>query len=467
MLKKNLESEHVGEDRKHRGRFWRKTRWAFIFSVTLVALFPVRLAAQTTSSAAPTSDQGFGYGTGVQTPLQFAGENAPENLAALSFGASAYYDDNVLASNTGQVGDEALSLNSNLRISRQTKNLALGFDYAPFFQLYRQLGKDSQLNQVASLDLAYLLAPRFILGLHDTFGYQYGAYPSLNEEPILSGPTSPTALNQLIFPYTVRTLTNMAGLDLTFKKSRRTSVTFSGGYNLGRFGNQAGAIESLYNNKGAHGGVKFKYRATEHTSFGFALDHHDSTYQLGGVFGQRTQNESALLSVESRLSPTLIVTVNGGTQYVHTLGQSSVEAGAGHGFYGAGGGSITEEVRNTALTFSVQRNVSDGGGLYASVISTDATFAVRRRLVVHWEVSLRGGADRADNLFSQRANERTDFLTGGIYFTRPLRNGSVFHISYVNMHESYKGTLPAFDGFDRNQVAIGFDFRVKTIPLAP
>jgi hypothetical protein len=34
------------------------------------------------------------------------------------------------------------------------------------------------------------------------------------------------------------------------------------------------------------------------------------------------------------------------------------------------------------------------------------------------------------------------------------------------MHELYKGTLPVFYGFDRNQVSIGFDFRLKTIPLA-
>jgi hypothetical protein len=258
----------------------------------------------------------------------------------------------------------------------------------------------------------------------------------------------------------------MVGLDLTFEKSRRTSVTFSGGYNLSRFGNQNGANQGLYNAKGTFGSVQFKRRATEHTSFALRLIHHDSTYQLADVFSARTQTESALLSMESRLSPTLTVTLNGGPQYVHPLGQTSAHPGAGEGFYGAGGGSITEEVRKTALTFSAQRSVSDGGGLYATVINTDALFGARRQLVGHWEADLNVGVTRASNLITQAANERTDALLGGIDFRRPLANGSVLHISYATMHEKYGGILPVFFGFDRNQLSIGFDFRLKSIPLS-
>ena len=466
MLETNLESGLVGGDRKFMGRCGQKTLRVFEFFVALVVLFPVGLTAQTTSSPALGPDQGFGYGTSVQNSLKFEGENTPENLVSLSFGAAALYDDNVLSTNADRVSDEALSLNTTLAISRQTKNLKLDFDYSPFFLLYRQFSKFDQLNQSANMDLTYRLAPRFILGLHDTLGYRYGAYPTLIDAPILSGPSSPTTLNQMILPYTIRTLSNMVGLDLTFEKTRRTSVTFSGGYNLSKFGNQTAANQSLYNTKGLFGGVEFKRWATEHTSFSFRLLHHDSTYQLGELFGQRTQTESALFSVESRLTPTLTVSLNGGPQYVHTLDQPSAQAGVGQGFYGAAGGSITEEVRKTALTLSVQRSVSDGGGLYASVIDTTGTFGVRRQLVGRWEADLNIGATRASNLVSQNADEKTDVLLGGIDFVRPLRNGSALHISYATMHELYKGTLPVFYGFDRNQVSIVFDFRLKSIPLA-
>jgi hypothetical protein len=142
-----------------------------------------------------------------------------------------------------------------------------------------------------------------------------------------------------------------------------------------------------------------------------------------------------------------------------------VEAGVAKGFYGSGGGSITKEVRKTALTFSAQRAVSDGGGLYTSVISTSAILGVRRRLVGRWEADLHGGAARADTSLSQLTNEKSDALTGGIDFMRPLRNGSLLHISYATMHELNTSALPVFRGFDRNQVSIGFDYRLKTTPL--
>jgi len=433
-----------------------------VFSATLVALFPLGLAAQTSSS-----DQGSGYGTGIQSPLQFAGENAPENLVNLSFGAAAFYDDNVLGSNSDRVGDEALSLSSRFGVSRQTEHVSLNFGYNPFFHLYRQFSQYDQLNQSADLSLALHLSPRFILGLHDGFGYLYGGYPTLTEQPILSGTTPPTSLNQLILPYTIRTLSNVAGLNLTFEKSRRTSITLSAGYNLDRFGNQGGVGQPLYNGKGASGGVTVTYLISEHTGLGFHLLHQDDTYRGGSIFGyeDRTQIESGLFFVKSQLSPKLTVTLNGGPQYVHTLGLSSGEAGVAEGFYGAGGGSVTEEVRSTALTFSIQRNVSDGGGLYTSVINTSANLGVRRRFVGRWEADLHGGAARGDTQLSQAATENTDVAIGGIDFRRPVLNGSMLHISYATMHELNKGTLPVFHGFDRNQVSIGFDFRVKAASL--
>ena len=471
MLKKTLESKHVCEFRKQRGRFRGNAGRDLIFSVALFALFPISLAAQAVPTTIPGSitstTQGFVYGTGVQPPLQFAGQTEQQNLVGLSFGAAGLYDDNVLARNSDRVGDEALSLNSHLNVLRQTEHLAVSFDYTPFFLLYRQLSNYDQLNQAANVGLTYQLAPRFILGLQDTFGYQYGAYPALGGDQILSGPLSPTALNQFIFPYSIRTLTNTAGLDLTFMKSRRTSFTFFGGYNQRRFGNQAGESEPLYNGIGFSGGLAYDFRATEHTSVGLLVIHQDTTYQGGEVFGfrQRSQIESGYVSVSSRLSPTLSVTLFGGPQYFHTLGQSAVGSNVSGAFEGSGGGSVTMEAGKTALSLSLQRSVSDGGGLYTSVISTNVTFGVRRRLVGLWEADLRGGAAQSNTSLFQLANETTKGLTGAIDITRPFRKGSVFHITYSTTHQLSSGNLAVFPDFDRNQVSIGIDYRLKNIPL--
>jgi hypothetical protein len=471
MLKRNLESETAGDFQNLGDRLSRESLWTLMLSMTFLALFPVRLGAQATPTTVPGSttspSQGFVYGTGVQAPLQFAGQTELQNFVGISFGASAMYDDNVLGRNTDRVGDEALSLDSQINVLRETEHLGVSFDYTPFFLLYRQLSNFDQLNQAANFGLTYQLSPRFILGLHDTFGFQYGAYPSLGGNEILSGPLSPTGLNQLILPYSIRTLSNTTGLDLTFMKSPRTSLTIFGGYNEREFGSQTTESEPLYSGVGGNIGLSYSYRITEHTSFGLLAIHQDTTYQGGEVFGyrQRSQIESGYVSVSSRLSPTLSVTLFGGPQYFHTLGQVPGGSNVAGEFEGSGGGSITKEAGKTAISLALQRSVSDGGGLYTSVIGTSITLGVRRRLVGRWEADLRGGAAESDTSLFQLANETTKGITAAIDVTRPIRKGSSFHMTYATMHQLSTGSLAIFPNFDRNQFSIGIDYRLKNIPL--
>jgi hypothetical protein len=379
-------------------------------------------------------------------------------------GASTFYDDNVLARNSERLSDEAVSFDSHLTLSRQTENLTISFDYLPYFLLYRHIDQYNRLNHTADLNLTYQLSSHFNLGLHDTFSYQNGVLQSLTEPQIMSELGSPTALNQTILPYTVRTLSNSSELDLTYVKSQRTSLTLTGGYDQRKFGSQA-AGQPLYNSTGLNGGLQYQYRVTEHSNFGFLLLHEDVTFRGGEVFGNnlRFQIETASVSVGSRLSPTVTVTIFGGPQYARAIGQFSAGV-AGH-FQPSGGGSITKEVRKTALDLSVQKNLSDSGGLYALVKWTTASFGVRRRLVGRWEADWRGGASRADTSLLQFAIGRTDALTGVFGLDHPLSRGSVFRISYDTTHQLSKGILPISGTFDRNLVTIGIDYQLKAISL--
>jgi hypothetical protein len=432
---------------------------ASISLVVFVMLLPVGLEAQT---AAPA----LAYGNGVQIPLRYAGEAAPGNQLALSMGASTFYDDDVLQRNSQRLSDEAVSFESHLTLSRQTENLTISFDYLPYFVLYRQNNQFDRLNHTADLNLTYRLSSHFNLGLYDTFSYQNGIFQSLTGQQIMSGLGSPTTLNQTILPYTIRTLSNSSGLDLMYVKSHRTSLALTGGYNQQKFGNQV-AGQPLYNSWGISGGFQYQYLLTEHSSFGLLLLHQDSTFRGGEVFGSnlRFQTESAVVSDGSRLSPTVTVTIFGGAQYVRIIGQSAAGAGIAGQFQPSEGGNITKEVRKTALDLSVQRTVSGGGGLYALVKSTTASFGVRRRLVGRWEANLQGGAARADTSLLQFASGRTDALTGVFGLGRPLARGARLYISYETRHQLSKGTLPISSNFDRNIVMISIDYRLKAIPL--
>jgi hypothetical protein len=466
MLAKTAESKNPPIGRESTGSVRRETLWAAVSFVTSAALFPVVLSAQVPAPGVTQPTQASGFGAGVQTPLRFAGDSGPENQITLNLGAAMIYDDNVLATNVLRISDEALSLRSQLGVARQTEHLKIDFNYNPFYQLYRQTSELDRLNHAANLSLTYLLASRWSLGLHDGFTYQKGAYPSVDGQQIMAGLTPPTALNESIYSPTARTLSNGAGLDLMFAKSQRTTITFSGGYNERKFASQTVANQPLFNSTGWSGSVQVNYAATEYTTVGVVLLHQNSSYQGGQVFGnqERSRVESVYLSLSSRLSPTVTVAAYGGPQYVRLLGQSSPGSTLGGSLQGSGGGSITKQVHITALNLSVQRSVSDGGGLYTSVINTSATFGVRRRLFGLWEGNLHGVASRVDASLAL-SNAKTGALAAGINLSRPFSNGSVFHIDYDTTHESTTGATLGFANFDRNQVTIGFDFRVKTIAV--
>jgi hypothetical protein len=434
--------------------------------VILAMCLPLGLRAQTTSPAITGPNQPVIFGSGLQTPLRFAEEAIPTNQISLTFGASTFYDDNVLQQNSDRISDEAAVFNSKIAFSRQTQNLTFDFNYQPTFLVYNNTDQLDRLNDLGTFNLNFRVSPRFVVGLFDSVSYQNGAFQSAGGGQISSGLSSPTSLNQSVFPYTVRTLGNTSGLNLTFVKSNRTSLTLSGSYNELRFGSQQTVGETLYNSREASGGFQYQYRVTEHTSIGIVVLHQDSTFNGGTGFGgnRRFQIETAIFSLQSKVTPTVTLAFFGGPQYASSFGQA-VGGGALRQLQGGGGGSITKEVKKTALDVSVQRSTSDSGGLYTLVENTTATFGVRRRLVGRWEANLRGGATRIDTSLLQLGSGTAESLLGGIDLVRPFANGTRFHVSYQNIHQLTSGTVPIAANYDRDVVTVGFDFQLKAIPL--
>jgi hypothetical protein len=470
MLKKRLDSVAGAENGKGSSRSWMAPDRGLLSSLVVIVLLPAALAAQLASTTTTTSPVPTVYGSGYQLPLEFEGERTPVNEISVSAGVSTFYDDNVLGTNADRLSDEAASFDARLGIHRRTKRLTFSLDYVPFFTLYRQISQYDRTNQTANLNLSYRLSARTLIGLNETFGYQNGIYPALASGPTLSGLPSPIGLNGIIVPYTIRTLTDVSGVYLTFMKSRSTSLTFTGGYSQSKYGpgKQQNIGLLLYNGQGFSGGMTLQHYISAHTTLGILALHQDTTYQGGLVFGshQRTQIESLYFSGGSALSPSLTVSLFGGPQYVRTLGLvSMVDTLSGH-FQFSGGGSVTKQVRKTALNLAITRSVTDGGGLYTSVVNDRAIFSARRRLIGTWEGDLHVGAAREDTSLFQFVNGKIDGVIAGVTVNRKLlTQGLVFHVSYDTMHQLSKGPLPLVANFDRNQVSAGFDYQLKSLNL--
>jgi len=446
--------------------FWAASLCALPSSLAIIVLLPAALAAQ---AASPAGASAAVYGSGYQVPLEFARESVPANQVSLHVGVSSFYDDNVLGSNAKRLSDEALSFDGSLGIQHRSDRLTLSFDYTPFFLLYRQVTGYDRLNHGLNLSLTYRLSSRFVLAVQDGFYYQNGLYPTLAEQPILSGPPPPFGSNGIINPYSVRTLFDMGGVYLTFVKSSRTSVTLTGGYNQSTYGAQRQFPNlPLYNAKGFSGGLTLQHHVSAHTSIGLLALHQDTSFQGGQILGShlRVQIESAYLSFASVLSPTVKISLFGGPEYVRSVGATLATAALSGHFQPSGGGSITKEVRSTAFDLSAIRSVTDGGGLYSSVVDTRVFCGARRRLVGLWQARLHADAAREDTSLFQFVNGRIDGLIGGVIISRPLlTHGSELHISYETMHQLSNGVLPVTANFDRNQFAVGFDYQLKSFGL--
>ena len=446
--------------------FWAASLCALPSSLAIIVLLPAALAAQ---AASPAGASAAVYGSGYQVPLEFARESVPANQVSFHVGVSSFYDDNVLGSNAQRRSDEALCFNGGLGIQHRTKRLTLSFDYAPFFLLYRQITGYDRVNHGLNLNLTYRLSSRFLLALQDGFYYQNGIYSTLTEQPILSGPPPPFGSNGIINPYSVRTLSDMGGVYLTFVKSSRTSITLTGGYNQSKYGAQKQFPNvPLYNGTGFSGGLTLQHHVSAHTSIGILTLHQDTSFQGGQILGNRLRDqiESAYLSFASLLSPSVKITLFGGPQYVRSVGATLATAALSAHFQPSGGGSITKEVRNTALDLSAMRSVTDGGGLYSSVVDTRVFFGARRRLAGRWEARLHADAAREDTSLFRSVNGRIEGLIGGVTISRPLLGqGATLRFSYDSMHQLNNGLLPSAVNFDRNQFAVGFDYQLKSFGL--
>lgn len=455
------------------------SKWTLLLCFCLVTLLvPGGLNAQTGSAGAAPSGGGAStasapvstYGSTNPTPLEFLGGGPAANVITLSTGVSTQYDDNIFSSNLDRVRDEELSLTGHVGITRTTQGMTLDLQYTPFYQLYRQYTAFDHVNHAATFKTDFRLSPQWTLSLHDAFSYMNGAYPTVGAQPIPAGPPSPTALNTSISVPTTRNLNNTPGIDLKFVPGRRSSLTFSGGYVQQKFSTAAASsAASLYNTTGFNGGFHYEYRVTEHSTFGVNLLYQDSTYQGGQLFGGkvRTQVASPTVSWATQLSPTVTVSLFGGPQYVKTLGMISV-AGVPSRIAAqiepSGGGSVTKEVRKTALSFTAARAVTSGGGLYTSIVNDSLSLGARRRLVGRWEASLTASAARGDTSLLKLKGE-TDSAIGTFTLTRTLGRGSTFHISYATMHQLSSGSLPTTANLDRNQISVGFDYQFAAIPL--
>ena len=219
--------------------------------------------------------------------------------------------------------------------------------------------------------------------------------PSTNTE-IMSSLGPPSSLNQTVFTPLTREHGYGARLDTTYEFSSRASLSVFGGSSAIYFDQQAPTATTLLDTQVQTAGVIYGYRLSRYDTVG--LTYLLSYYEFGP--NGRTLVHNPFFSYTRQFSPNLSARIYGGPAYLRSNNELNSATGVSvvqitnyrNEWNWTLGGDLNLHLQNTAFQVGAQRQVSDGGGLLTTVLSsssdgfhkTQIDEATRRRL--EWQL---------------------------------------------------------------------------------
>jgi hypothetical protein len=442
--------------------------------IAVVALLvPAALYAQV-GGAPPGSAGGLApYGNGVQPVPTYAGTTGPSDALLLSVNSVTSYDDDVLGISQAHVGDELLGLGPRLAFLEQRDHLGVEIDYQPYFQFYQHLTQYDRVNQVLAANVTYSLGAHWSIRARDAFTDQTGSYQTESSQALVPGLGSPTALNNNIYTPLAATRSNDSRLDLIYRQSSRTSVSFFGAYDQRSMSNLPAGVQSLLDTTEATGGLQYTYRLSNHTTFGtvytFETLEYQGTVPLGSA--PRVVTHSAILSLAWKATPSISLQVFAGPQYLpaqHVVAApsgSTVASSAAAGLWSwAAGGALAKSTEKTTLQLAGGRAVTDGGGLLTTVTNTYATLSVNRRLIRRWSAGCNVMGSESKTL-NHALSGKLESLNGTASLDHPISEQLDARLSYTLTHQNGTGLVPFGAGLNHSIVSLTLSYQLKKIPL--
>lgn len=452
--------------------------------VLLVALTATGVCAQSSGSppgsspgstpeATSTSSPGpVPYGNGEKPPLNYAGTSYPRNIFLLSVYGGSTYDTNVFGDNREQRGALIFEFGPRLAFRRESPRLTLGFDYQPDFRIYRDAADRNVLNHGLGLDMSYQVSSHFQVRARESASYRTGLFPPRAGEEFMPGLGSPSGLNDTVLLPLQRQLESNTRFDMIYFKSARSSFDFFGGWVqrdfLGQEEQESGGRQ-LRDTKGVNTGMQYLYRMGSHSAMG-------ALYLLQNLsLGKDTRYivHSWFYSYTRQLSPSLTLDVFGGPQYTRLHDEFVIPLGfitiSGRIFrsewHWATGGTLTKQLENTALRFSAQRRVTDGGGLLGAVTSTSVGTSIHRRLGGRWAGTWDLSYGRNDALGFGVFAGTIQTAAAGFELGRSLTEKLSFRAGYGFSRQRTEGSFLLLGNIDRHTIRGGFSYDVGRFPL--
>jgi hypothetical protein len=427
----------------------------------VLSLLSCELQAQSGISIAAETAEIFG--SGQRPSVDYAGEKPPTNVFFAETGYYAAYDSNPAGLSMGAQADLVQDTTGHFVLLHNGPRLDALIEYLPYYEAYQHYSEWNRFNQLFSADVELKATEHWSFRIRDDFTDQTGLYTPQTGESAVSGVGSPTSLNNTVLAPLSNERGNSIRADATYQWSERTSLAAFVGYETRTFSGQIpGTL--LYDTNGESGGGQYAWRASEHTTLGvlYLFQRVDISGQLQPGDATRMDVQSALPTVGWKPRPSVDLEFFGGPQAVKQYGAgpaplSQVEW--------AGGGTLTLQGQRSAVLFTAQRLVSDGGGLLSFVSNSYAAVSVRRRLLGQWDGTLGLSVAQNQSLGIADGSSNLNAQTASFDLERRLRRNLVFEAGYAYARQTSSGTAPAGADFHRNRVISGLSWQWGTIPL--
>jgi hypothetical protein len=325
------------------------------------------------------------------------------------------------------------------------------------------------LDQNLGVDGDYQFTPRFDVKTHGSLSYRTGIFQPQSSEGLPPGLAPPTSLNQTVISPLAHQFQHDFGFDATYLTSFRTSFRLFGDSLQRGFSQPASQTTTLLNTNEKNAGLEYRYRLGPTSTFGALYLLQD--FRFGP--GRRLLTHAVFFSYARQLSPTLSFDLFGGPEYTHLhdlvilpLGfiTLNIPVFRARWYWGAGG-DLTKRSERTVYQISAQRQVTDGGGLFAAAINTYVGGSLRRKLSSRWDGAWSLGYARTSNLNSTALASNIQGETASFGLGRSLTERLTARLGYQFNRQRSGGNLHLAADFDRNLVYFGISYHVGRFPI--
>jgi hypothetical protein len=447
----------------------------------LLILVPLALEAQSSvppvdwSSNSVTTPISYGnepprpYGDGQKSTLNYNGPSGSRNFFLIDLSQETSYNDNVVGGTQSNRGDGTFLFGPDIWLQREGKHSEFALHYQPNFLLYAKTPGYNTLQQRGQFDGNFDAAPHLSFRGRASAFYLSGiSQPSTNTE-VMSSLGPPSSLNETVFTPLAREHGYGARLDTTYQFSTRASLSVFGGSSAIYFDKQASADTTLLDTQVQNAGVIYSYRPSRYETVGFT--YLLSYYEFGP--NARTLVHNPYFSYARQFSPNISARIYGGPAYIRSNSELNSATGLPvvqiTGFRNqwdwTAGGELNVHLQNTAFHIGAQRQVSDGGGLLTTVISSEVTGSLRRKFTKRLDAVLNGSYALNTALLSGPGGGQFQDEIAGFSIEDSVHEGFGLRWGYTFTHQTSSGAATAFGTLNRNIVYFTMMYRLVRVPL--